>query len=350
MSELAWKAVSGYIRGLSHIEYDEPCQDRALNKQHDGMEIIVLCDGAGSCKYSEQGAIAVTNAMANVTSAQFDEWYTASDTSILLEQFLLEKLEQEVKQIQGSTLLDFSCTLLFSIVKENRFLAGHVGDGVICQRYANELSILSYPENGRYANETYFITMTPLGDHFRIYKGEIDKPIDFLLLSDGAAVSFYLAQNREMESENTLMLLDHLVENEIGEVGSELIGLLEIVRNNTSDDCAVAVMVSHQIGDITTSFNMEDDDHDDPDIRFNDDSELEEQSDAVQENITKNDEVEDLQVTTFDANLNANQDVEEDLEESDKLKDTDRFVQRQFLQKSKVRVLRKRLKDKKVEF
>ena len=189
---LAWKAVSGYIRGLGHIEYDEPCQDRALSKQHDGMQIIVLCDGAGSCKYSEQGAITVTKAISNVTSTQFDEWYAASDTSILLERFILEKLEQEIKLIEGSTLLDFSCTILFAIVKDNQFLVGHVGDGVICKRYANELSVLSHPENGRYANETYFVTMTPLGDHFRIYKGEMEKPNDFLLMSDGAASSFYL--------------------------------------------------------------------------------------------------------------------------------------------------------------
>jgi len=245
MPELNWKSVNGYIIGRSHVKYGEPCQDRALDFDNGSLRGIVLCDGAGSCKHSEQGAIAVTNAIANVTADQFDEWYQAEDTALLMEAYVLSVLEQEVQKIEGSTLLDFSCTLLTVLVKGAQYIAAHVGDGVICQRINHELSVLSHPENGRYANETYFVTMSPLADHFRVYKGEIDVPHDFMAMSDGASISFYINSKKMMEKENTTMLFEHLVENPVDVVKEELEEFLVVLQNNTTDDCALAILVSH---------------------------------------------------------------------------------------------------------
>lgn len=245
MTNLNWKSVSGYIIGRSHVSYDEPCQDRALHFKNGDLDGIVVSDGAGSCKYSEQGAIAVTNAIATISSNQFTEWYEAENTAELMEAYLAEVLHELQQQEEGSALLDFSSTLLAVVVKGNQYLAAHVGDGVICQRINQDISVLSHPENGRYANETYFVTMTPLRHHFRIYKGEMTKPHDFMVMSDGAAISFYLNSKREMELTNTTTLFEHLAENTAEDVQAEFPDFLKLLQKNTQDDCAVAILVSH---------------------------------------------------------------------------------------------------------
>lgn len=244
---LQWKAASGYIQGLGHAEMNEPCQDRASGI-HDGeMHAIVLADGAGSCRYSEKGAELVVQTLTEQSKSHFEEWYSAENSALLIEEFLIKRIDEEVAKYDQAERMDFSCTLLFVLVKDGRYLAGHIGDGVIFQRINNELSVLSHPENGRYINETYFITMSPLNEHFRTYKGEIEGYMDFMLMSDGAASSFYIQTDREIETSNTTVIFNHLVENDEQDVNSELAGLLEMIRENTSDDCSLAVLTSHTI-------------------------------------------------------------------------------------------------------
>lgn len=249
MTNLNWKSVSGYIIGRSHVSGEEPCQDRALNFDHGQVKGIVVCDGAGSCKHSEQGAIAVTQAIENVTPALFEQWYSAENAAQLMEAYFVDVLTVEQEKIPGSRLIDFSCTLLTVLVKDQRYLATHVGDGVICQLTNNEVSVLSHPENGFYANETYFVTMAPLGNHFRVYKGEMTAPHSFIAMSDGAAISFYINSKKLMEKENTTMLFEHLIENPVEVVQNEFPDFLKLVQKNTKDDCAIAILVSHDVND-----------------------------------------------------------------------------------------------------
>lgn len=271
MKELAWKAVSSYIQGRGHIEHGEPCQDRTVNFKNEDVIGIVLCDGAGSCKYSEQGAVTVTELFTTITNEQFDFLYNTDNSSEWIQQYVVEALQQEIDKIENATLMDFSCTLLFSLVKGNQYLAGHVGDGVISLRVNNEITVLSHPENGRYSNETYFVTMSPLQQHFRIYKGQMTQPYDFMLMSDGAAISFYLSVEEKMEDENTRMLFNHLVENSEDMVEEELYELLKMVRKNTADDCAIAVLTSHTIEQITQSIDGDTFEEDEDDYIYSDD-------------------------------------------------------------------------------
>jgi len=244
---LKWKAASGYVQGIGHVENNEPCQDRAIHIHDEELHGIVLADGAGSCRMGERGAELVVQTFLRYSKEKFDEWYQSENPDVVIEQFLLQVIDEETAKHEGTERMDFSCTVLFVLVKNNQYLAGHIGDGVIFQRINNELSVLSHPENGRYANETYFITMAPLYEHFRIYKGSIENHMDFMLMSDGAATSFYIHSDREIDKANTSILFNHLVENEEELVMKELPDLLELVKENTSDDCAIAVMTSHTI-------------------------------------------------------------------------------------------------------
>ena len=307
MTNLKWKSVSGHIVGLGHVEHDEPCQDRSLSFENEHLTGIVVCDGAGSCKHSELGAIAVSEAIANVDVTQFDEWFEATDASLRIEAFLLDVLKKEQQKIDGAQLIDFSCTLLAVLVKGEDYLAIHVGDGVICQTTNNEVSVLSHPENGFYANETFFVTMAPLGDHFRTYKGKVQPQQGFIAMSDGAAISFYVYAQKEMQAKNTAVLFDYLMESEVAEAEEEFPNFLEMIRKNTNDDCAVAVLVeassnSNDMPVATAEDDLEDEEILNSDLYLTgDDSEDEEDGidealiDTSSENDTSSTTAEDLE-------------------------------------------------------
>ena len=103
-------------------------------------------------------------------------------------------LIEELKNISAASnfnLKDLASTLLSVAVKENNFIALHIGDGVIGMLDDENLTILSKPDNGEFANETTFVTSVDAISHFRLYKGDIDKVSAFMLMSDGAASGFY---------------------------------------------------------------------------------------------------------------------------------------------------------------
>ena len=272
---LQWKAASGYVQGIGHVENNEPCQDRAIHIHDEDLHGIVLADGAGSCRLSEKGAELVVQAFSQYSKDKFDEWSASENPALLIEEFLLQLIDEEVAKHEQADRMDFSCTVLFVLVKNNQFLAGHIGDGVIFQRINNELSVLSHPENGRYINETYFITMAPLNEHFRIYKGTIEKYMDFMLMSDGAATSFYIQSERKIEEKNTMILFNHLVENNDQLFMEELPALLDMVKENTTDDCAITLMTSHTI-DMIDAFE-------DSTVESESDSKIEKQGTVISE-------------------------------------------------------------------
>ncbi|GGC63568.1 hypothetical protein GCM10011400_59250 [Paraburkholderia caffeinilytica] len=85
----------------------------------------------------------------------------------------------------------FACTLMFVAHKSGRYLAGHLGDGMIAMDDGvGEVITLSHPDNGEYANTT-FVTEPDAVQRLRIYAGECAASA-FAVMSDGTAESLYL--------------------------------------------------------------------------------------------------------------------------------------------------------------
>ena len=87
--------------------------------------------------------------------------------------------EAGVIETATKPILEFSSTLLFVGVKDNRYLVGHIGDGLIGYFEGNNVKTLSYPENGDSPNKTFFITGDNAINYFRIYKADKDYYTDY---------------------------------------------------------------------------------------------------------------------------------------------------------------------------
>ncbi|MEO6171938.1 MAG: PP2C family serine/threonine-protein phosphatase [Arenimonas sp.] len=181
--------------GKSHIDGEIPCQDAFAYRVIEDVLIAIVCDGAGSAAVSHLGSDFAANALVSALA----EGYAANECTHLLdvENFkqqiekeigsFREKLEAQAKT-ENRTLADYAATLVGVVTNASQGYFFHIGDGLaIAQHSQNpEAAVMSLPENGEYANETYFITGAEWAAHLRVTA--IVNPIDLLaLMSDGAA-------------------------------------------------------------------------------------------------------------------------------------------------------------------
>jgi serine/threonine protein phosphatase PrpC len=195
MTELGgWKIGGASVSGFSHIEEDIPCQDaHAYNIREGGWLIAAVADGAGSARLSHIGSKAfvddiVENSQALDLTNEFEPLKiseflikSVNDTSLRL----LE--EQEAKEDSEICIKsDFAATLVVVFANSEGGAFFHVGDGagiaIAADKSVN--TIITKPQNGEYANETYFITMENWDSYLRVtnFGSGFDT---ILLMSDG---------------------------------------------------------------------------------------------------------------------------------------------------------------------
>jgi hypothetical protein len=192
----SYKASCAQIVGKSHLGSETPCQDYASARiQHD-FACIALADGAGSRLHSAHGARAVVKAVTRALATRFEEMWAQSEASpheVSNELIVCcrNALERQAKDL-GCQISDLASTLALVAHSKGRFLAAHVGDGcIIYQRDDGEIAILSHPDNGEYANTTFFMTDPDVRTRFRLYRGESAQGSGFVIMSDGTAESLY---------------------------------------------------------------------------------------------------------------------------------------------------------------
>ena len=193
-------------------------------------------------------------AMVRMLSTQFDEVYRlCGDDPYAARQrihrHLIELLDRAAARHDCRT-DDLASTLLFVAHKAGRFVAGHIGDGVIAQLDEGGVPVtLSYPDNGEFANTTVFVTDPSALDKFRLFHGEGDaKLIGFAVMSDGCAESLYdkktgrpataiaklLAWNQDLSRTKANAMLAANLEQAFAKKSSDdcSLALLSIVRHN----------------------------------------------------------------------------------------------------------------------
>lgn len=167
--------------GYVHAAAAQECQDQVAGFYDcaRNLGVIALSDGAGSYQYSEASAKAVVEAVLGY----FQVHETISDRQEFVN--MVSRAAERVDPTNG----DVGTTLLFAATTEKKFIAGHIGDGVILVRENGTFSVLSYPENGEYSWETYLLPCAENSSHFRFYEGKT--PEGFLLASDGISAQLY---------------------------------------------------------------------------------------------------------------------------------------------------------------
>ena len=204
-----FKQCSLEVIGTDHVQSGLPCQDKTAFASDKGTRVIVLSDGAGSKKNSDLGAEIATQTIAELVSKHFDEYYLMLENAPLKGSKLAKKLTHHVYQNlnkaaskqENLSILEMSCTVLFVATKEDKYIQGHIGDGLIGELVTNEkgleVRIRSYPENNGAPNITFFITDSDAVDHFRITSGTMPSNVKgFVLMSDGPEEVLYDPQKK----------------------------------------------------------------------------------------------------------------------------------------------------------
>lgn len=265
-----WKIASSYIIGQGHISKNIPCQDRTFklidkkfikkdikrkfHKNKKATKIsrntldcqntfygLSLADGAGSCKHSDIGAELITKRILQYLKLNFDNLF--KDENIRLT--LINYIENELKKrtTNNISFKDLSSTLLFIAIKNNQFIIGHIGDGVIGMLDSkNNLRTISKPDNGEFSNSTFFTTSIKYRERLRILKGTLKSANGFILMSDGAEDSLY-DKKKESLSDTNKIIINWLENNNEKNVEKALYNNLEqIISKQTSDDCSIGIM------------------------------------------------------------------------------------------------------------
>lgn len=191
--------------GQRNLDQGVAGQDASHGAVTDGLLVAVVCDGAGSVAEGRTGAEflsrALVDALVGAVRADPGMLDVQADAGARLEAAIEHAVTAarsrlaELADARALTLENFSCTLVGCVASTGGGRFFHIGDGYAIYQGAAGDSVLSRPENGEYADETFFVTDEDWKDHLRftpVPRPECGCVIG--LMSDGTAP---FAVNRE---------------------------------------------------------------------------------------------------------------------------------------------------------
>ena len=189
-----WKVFLASATGKYHIDQNEPCQDFACHEVRQGVLLGAVCDGAGSASHGREGAEFVAREVTSRLAAALEfgglpeaseDGYRAFIAPVI--EAVRADLETRV-QGDGQVLRDYAATLVGCIAGPAGGCFFHIGDGFAVHQPLEGGAILSFPENGEYANETYFATDADWAEHLRVtLLGTLPTGSAIGLMSDGSS-------------------------------------------------------------------------------------------------------------------------------------------------------------------
>jgi hypothetical protein len=152
----------------------------------------------------------------------------------------IESVRSEILKIAvDHSMGDFHATLIGVIAGPSGGLFFHIGDGAACATDVETFSpsILSQPENGEYANETFFFTQPDWQQHIRLTP--FGRQFDLLALMSDGVTPFALASETAGPHKPFFDPLSRYLRSHTREEGeSALAATLEkdAIRRITGDD------------------------------------------------------------------------------------------------------------------
>ncbi|MGC1387845.1 MAG: PP2C family serine/threonine-protein phosphatase [Steroidobacteraceae bacterium] len=172
-----WRVFCASATGQRNLEQGAPGQDASHYIVMDDVLVAVVCDGAGSVCEGRTGsdfiARALAEELANTVHADPSLCEVRAVGPARLEATIrcaIGAVRARLEELAASRQLvlhDFSCTLVGCVASPRSGCFFQIGDGFAIQQAANGDSALSHPENGEYADETYFVTDENWKDHLR---------------------------------------------------------------------------------------------------------------------------------------------------------------------------------------
>lgn len=193
---MPWKVVAASVRGSAHEESGEPCQDASAHVVVGEWLVAAVCDGAGSARLSSLGASVGCRAAVDALAALLEATFPRGDgelASLCRDAVRAARAEVRVRAAaQGAELADGHATMVGVVAGVSRGIFFHVGDGAAVALPADPSSraVVSRPENGDFAEQTYFFTEDGWEERLRFLSFSGAGRI--VLMSDGA-MSFAMA-------------------------------------------------------------------------------------------------------------------------------------------------------------
>jgi hypothetical protein len=185
-----WRLLKESVEGTAHRRLALPCQDScggvATCPAQEHFLVLACSDGAGSAGLSQVGSTLAcrrflelaceelqrAGPQARVDPLQVLEWYR--------EVHLALRAEAEQR---GVPLRELACTLLAAVVGEGQALFAQVGDGAMVVRGEQGYAPVFWPQQGEYANSTFFITQPDFEQALQLEgRGRVD---EVALFTDG---------------------------------------------------------------------------------------------------------------------------------------------------------------------
>lgn len=203
----SWQVYGASSIGKSHIDSNLPNQDSIyLQKTQDGIAAVV-CDGAGSAKFSQAGAAFFSQSIAQMLlSLGVSRSVSISGIALDLgqvKQQIIEQLSQIRLDLQSqlpaeSSLRDYHTTFTALLIHSNhQALLVQIGDSPLITSqfvvrhphidYFTNLQVYGDDSKNEYVNETHFITQNNWQPFLRVEPIDLSQVDCLALMSDGCA-------------------------------------------------------------------------------------------------------------------------------------------------------------------
>lgn len=272
-----WRTALSRCAGRTHLLAQSPCQDQVFRAEYpDGSVVVALADGAGSAKFSHYGADVVVRHAATWVVENFDRLFRATNNAKRLRAQFVEALQANLSRVAQRGLpvsasdrerlqlptkskqalvpcstRDLASTLLLVAVRDDRYIAVHLGDGVVGIEIRGakgqpRTRVLGAPDNGEHANETHFVTSPGAPERLRMYRGQVrtakHELSGFILMSDGPEAVLYHKQTHTL-APACAKLLQGCRDLPASDMQPQLtVTLREVIASRTHDDCSIALL------------------------------------------------------------------------------------------------------------
>ena len=187
---MKWKFTCASVTGKAHIHRNESGQDfcKAGTIRLSDYEFFIgiAADGAGSTTDGSRGAeIACRTLYAQIIDAVRDSGNLSGITDQNVRNWITASREAITTDAQerGKRLREYACTILGSVAGNDGAIFFQIGDGAIVTGSGPNYQTVFWPEQGEYANTTFFITDEHYLDHLNVNHAE--SPNEIALFTDG---------------------------------------------------------------------------------------------------------------------------------------------------------------------
>jgi len=188
----AWKVVGAAVRGPSHVRVGQPCQDAFEFAVAGDWLAAAVCDGAGSAKRGGEGAsLLASGVVLHLTAAIEAGGDGLLDCVEAIVAGAIEEVRGQIEDVADPDVLRaHHATLVGVLAGPNGGCFFQIGDGAAaadpcCGESHWEDCVVSRPENGEYANETFFFTLSDWRQHLHFTR--FPAVAHLVLMSDGVS-------------------------------------------------------------------------------------------------------------------------------------------------------------------